>query len=462
MKIFYFALLLSISPFLLQSQDHSFIDGNWDGFIEIQGQHLAISLIFNTVDNETDGAINIPQQASYDLPVEVPYFTADSLVFSFETGTGPAFFRASLDDLSDEQISGLFEQSGMNFPFSIRKEQVERESRLGDHSEQDLTIDIGTHTLAGSLVTPSSIADSTLVIFASGSGSQTRNSPVAGFEVFKELAKSLADNGYFSFRFDDRGTGGSTGAADATLSELAKDLIAIHDYFTENGNPNRFRSVVYLGHSQGGVVSLIASRDRSPRQLILLASPALPGDEVINQQIKTISEAQDIPDDVVEQNMEFQQRVYQAVRTGEGWEELEENIADRLREQIDELPETQRNTLGDMDQFIQSQVSRQLDGAKTRWFKSFIETDPAEYLNETNIPVLALFGEKDSQVDPGQNIAVIEPLSTPIRTAVISSANHLFQTSETGMPGEYGMLEHEFTNGFIDQIIQFLEGYESP
>ena len=462
MKIFYFALLLSIFPFLLQSQDSSVIDGNWDGFIEIQGQQLAISLIFNTLDSETDGAINIPQQASYDLPVEVPYFTADSLVFSFETGTGPAFFRASLNDLSDGQISGLFEQSGMNFPFSIRKEQLERESRLGDHSEQDLTIDIGTHTLAGSLVTPASFADSTLVIFASGSGSQTRNSPVAGFEVFKELAKSLADNGYFSFRFDDRGTGGSTGAADATLSELAKDLIAIHDYFTENGNPNRFRSVVYLGHSQGGVVSLIAARDRSPRQLILLASPALPGDEVINQQIKTISEAQDIPDDVVEQNMEFQQRVYQAVRTGEGWKELEENIADRLREQIDELPETQRNTLGDMDQFIQSQVSRQLDGAKTRWFKSFIETDPAEYLNETNIPVLALFGEKDSQVDPGQNIAVIEPLSAPIRTAVISSANHLFQTSETGMPGEYGMLEHEFTNGFIDQIIQFLEGYESP
>lgn len=462
MKIFYFALLLSISPFLLQSQDHSFIDGNWDGFIEIQGQHLAISLIFNTVDNETDGAINIPQQASYDLPVEVPYFTADSLVFSFETGTGPAFFRASLDDLSDEQISGLFEQSGMNFPFTIRKEQLERESMLGGHFKQDLTIDIGTHMLEGSLVTPASFEDSTLIIFSSGSGSQTRNSPIAGFEVFKELAKGLADHGYFSFRFDERGTGGSTGAPDATLSELAEDLKAIHNYFIENGHTNPFRSVVYLGHSQGGIVSLIAARDHSPRQLVLLASPALTGDKVINQQIRTISEAQNIPDDVVEQNMEFQQRVYQAARSGEGWEELEETIADRLQEQIDELPETQRNTLGDMDQFIQSQVSRQLNGAKTRWFKSFIETDPGEYLKESTIPVLALFGEKDSQVDPNKNIAEIDPSSSTITTVVIDSANHLFQTSETGMPGEYGMLEHQFADGFIDQIIQFLESYDTP
>lgn len=462
MKILFFVLLLSVSPFLIQSQNHSAIDGNWDGFIEIQGQQLAISLIFNTVDSETDGAINIPQQASYDLPVEVPYFTADSLVFSFETGTGPAFFRASLNELSEGQISGLFEQSGMNFPFSIRKEKLDRESKLGEHTEQDLNIDTGSHNLAGSLVTPAAFEDSTLVIFASGSGSQTRNSPVAGFEVFKELAKELADRGYFSFRFDDRGTGGSTGDADATLTELAEDLKAIHRYFSENGHPNSFSSVVYLGHSQGGIVSLIAARDRSPRQLILLASPALPGDKVINQQIKMISKAQNIPDDVVEQNMEFQQRVYQAVRTGEGWEELEENIADRLREQIDELPETQRKTLGDMDQFIQSQVSRQLDGAKTRWFKSFIETDPGEYLKQTNTPVLALFGEKDSQVDADQNIAEIEPFSSPISTVVISRANHLFQTSETGMPGEYGMLEHKFTDGFIDQITQFLESYDTP
>ncbi|CAN5239700.1 alpha/beta hydrolase [soil metagenome] len=454
-QLFLIVLYLSL-PFSLFPQNNAIIDGNWDGYIELDGQNLAISLTFNTFMGETDGAINIPQQSSFDMPVYIPFKTADSLIFTFETGSGPAFFRAALSDRSPEKISGHFQQMDVKYPFTINKKVIEPADSFERHTEEDFIIETPSHVIAGSLVTPESYEDSTLVIFVSGSGTQTRNSPVAGFEIFKELSLQLADNGYFSFRYDDRGTGGSTGTTDATLPELAEDLNRVASYFTDGDQTNRFSSVVYLGHSQGGIVSIIAAEESSPQQLILLSTPAMPGDEVIEQQIRHISQVQNIPEDVVEENIEFQERVYEAARTGTGWDELEKDIADRLHEQINELPEAQRRTLGNMDQFIQAQVSRQLDGAKTQWFRSFIETDPRPVLAELQIPVLALFGENDTEVLPEENRGEFNRYQNNVTTVTISKANHLFQTSESGMPGEYGRLDQEFTDGFINEIIHFL------
>jgi len=460
-RLFAIAIILCV-PLSIYSQSDSFIDGNWEGYIEMEGQNLSISLTFNTYFGETDGAISIPQQSSFDMPVDVPYKTADSLIFSFETGSGPAFFRATLNDGSQNSISGIFQQSDNHFPFSIKKNTHEPTRQAGRHTERDVLIDAGNgQTIAGSLMVPESHTDSTLVILVSGSGTQTRDSPVAGFPIFEVLAKQLADHGYFSFRYDDRGTGNSTGESDATLHELAGDLSKVAIHFTNGQNGNTFPSLVYLGHSQGGVASLLAAENKAPRQLILLALPVFPGYEIITQQIKYLSEVQDIPDDIVRENLEFQQRVNEAARSGTGWAGLEEDIEQRLREQIDELPESQRRALGNMDQFIQAQVSRQLEGAKTQWFRSFIDTDPRPLLENTGIPTLALFGENDTEILPDENLSELERLNQNITTALIPHANHLFQTSETGLPGEYRILENDFADGFMEEILRFLDGYNT-
>ncbi len=455
-QLFLFALILCLPLSLFSQNSAAVIDGNWEGYIEVEGQNQLISLIFTTLDGVTDGAINIPRQSSFDMPVDVPYKSADSLIFTFETGSGPAYFRASIGDRFPNQISGHFQQMESIYPFTIHKKALEISNSKDRYAEEEISIETPSHVIAGSLVTPEFYEDSTLVIFVNGSGTQTRNSPVAGFEIFKELSLQLADHGYFSFRYDDRGIGSSTGTTDATIPELAEDLNQVASYFTDGHQTHHFSSVVYLGHSQGGIVSLLAAEESAPRQLILLASPAFPGDEVIKQQIRHISQVQNISDEVVEENLEFQKRVYNAARTGTGWDELEKDIADRLQEQINELPEAQQRTLGNMDQFIQAQVSRQLDGAKTRWFRSFIETDPRPVLTELQIPVLALFGENDTEVLPEENRREFNRFQNFVTTGTISKANHLFQTSESGLPGEYGRLDHEFTDGFINEIIHFL------
>lgn len=458
MKYLFTIFTFLLCPLILFSQDRSPIDGNWNGFIEMNGSEVDVTLTFSTMDGQTDGAINIPMQASFDLPVEVPLIAQDSLVFSYETGNGPATFRATIDEESPVQISGLYRLEDTDYPFMLIKEDPDAPAEFGPHTEKEEIIPAGLHRIAGSIVTPDSARDSTLVILNSGSGSQERNANIAGFEMFKELSMELANRGYFSFRYDDRGTGKSTGTPDATLQELADDLVYISRYFS-NHDQYSFDSVVYLGHSQGGIISLLAAQDFSPRQIVLLSSPALPGSDIIIQQIRLLSEARDIPEEVVEENIEFQQQVYQAARADTGWAELEQQIADRLRDQIENLPEKQQSTLGDMDQFIQAQVNRQLESAKTRWFKSFIETDPRPLLDSLQAPTLALYGEKDSQVLADANLAEIDGLDGSIIIKTIPGANHLFQESDSGLPSEYGLLEQEFTTGVMDAIDAFLKSY---
>mgnify|MGYP006271624857 CR=1 FL=1 len=457
-------LLLSICllPQLLFSQNQSPIDGTWDGSIILQGQPLLISLTFNTMDGATDGSINIPQQNAFNLPVDVPVLTADSIQFQFETGTGTAIFRASLESENPDSIDGIFTQSGVELPFVMARSIADSDDGAEYFTEKDISFTLDSLTIAGTLVEPDTLRSESLVILISGSGAQTRNSPVAGFGVFEELAEQLAIQGIATFRYDDRGTGQSTGSPDAPLDDLAGDLEGISTYFS--GQPpsssNHFDDIIYLGHSQGGLISLLAADSTNPLGIILMAAPTLPGDQIILQQIREISAAQNISEDILARNLEFQQAVFEAARTGEGWSELEADLEQRLRDQLNQLPEEQRATLGDMDQFIASQVSRQLDGAKSPWFKSFIETDPRPLLREAEVPILALFGENDSQVMLEPNRSALGEIDGNVEIVTIPAANHLFQVSESGMPGEYGILDKEFAPGLIDQITAFVTKLE--
>jgi pimeloyl-ACP methyl ester carboxylesterase len=452
-------LLFAIALFTAQTvfaQNYSDVAGDWTGSIEINGQNLTTDFMFGYQDGELDGTIDIPQQMAFNLPIEFTKAEGDSLIFQFQTGTGVAVFRGTWDS-SESTISGIFEQMGRRFPFAIEKIGETITDEAGGSMGTDIAIDTRAGQVSGTLL----LADepSPLVILLNGSGSQDRDETVAGFRVFGQLADSLYKYGYSSFRYDDRGVGRSTGETDATIYDLAEDLedIVLH---LQNEYSSSITETVLLGHSQGGLVATISSDEISIDGIVFMGAPFLPGDEIINSQIQAISEAQGIDEEIVEQNLQFQQRIYEVVRNGDDWDEIEQDLYDRLENQINELPEQQREALGDMNSFIRSQINRQLAAAKTAWFKSFIEYDPQADISSLQIPMLAIFGEKDSQVilDPNRTMAESLKENSDLNLTIveIESANHLFQQSNTGLPSEYGMLDKEFADGFVEAIIEWL------
>ncbi len=447
-------LFLLFTP-LLQAQHSSDLEGRWAGTIEVEGEPLNIELLFGFDDGILDGTIDIPQQNAFNLPFDVSEATRDTVIFQFQTGTGEAVFYGGVNEAADK-VTGDFEQAGMTFPFTINK--VSSSNGInGERDDNEIIIPTRAGQISGSLLLQDE--PSPLVILLSGSGSQDRDENIVGFRVFLELSNHLYNSGFSTFRYDDRGVGQSVGNADATLKELAEDLVDIVEYL-KNSHADEFSKVILLGHSQGGMVATLAARQTKPSGIIFMGSPFISADKIIDQQIEAISEEQGISEDVVEVNLDFQSRIYEVVRENGSWDEIEADLAERLEYQINELPEPQREALGDMSSFIESQVNRQLARAKTRWFKSFLEFDMTEQIRHFDKPMLAIFGEHDLQVllEPNRNSALgmSSEYDLDLQTVTIPNANHLFQYSETGLPSEYGMLDKEFTEGFIEAILTFL------
>lgn len=449
-----FFVLFFVSS-LLRAQDISKIAGDWKGAIDVNGRELAINITFSYSDEMLDGTIDIPEQGAYTLPVEVLDFAGDTLVFQFQTGKGDAVFYGNRDT-RDEQIEGRFGQAGQFFPF-----RLEKKTSANGLPETEIVIPTRAGQVGGSLILQEN--GSPLVILTSGSGSHDRDQTVAGFRTFRVLASQLYDAGYSTFRYDDRGIGQSEGDSDATLQELATDLVDIIEYIKSHYR-SKVSGVILLGQSQGGLVASLAAHEVKVDGLILVATPFLRGDQIINDQIRKISEVQGISEQIVERNLKFQEKVYEAVRTGKGWETIEDELAERLEQQISKLPEKQRKALGDMSSFVDSQIERQLHTAKSRWFRSLINLEPTEVISSVEVPILAIFGEKDSQVLAKSNSKVAASLASSegvsLQYTIIEDANHLFQTANTGMPSEYGMLKHEFAVGFMDSTIAFLDSIQ--
>jgi uncharacterized protein len=126
------------------------------------------------------------------------------------------------------------------------------------------------------------------------------------------------------------------------------------------------------------------------------------------------------------------------------------------------LPASQRQQLGDVNQWADKQVETAVAQLNSPWYKQFLAYDPAPALQKLAIPVLALFGGKDLQVPAASNrdavMSALDKGGNKDHTAkVLADANHLFQTANTGNPSEYTQLKPEFTAGFLDTIAGWIQ-----
>jgi hypothetical protein len=88
--------------------------------------------------------------------------------------------------------------------------------------------------------------------------------------------------------------------------------------------------------------------------------------------------------------------------------------------------------------------------------------DPANDIENLSIPVLALNGSKDIQVDPKINLPAIESAlkkskSKNYKTIELPGLNHLFQHCKNCTVGEYGELEETFAPEALKIIGDWIE-----
>lgn len=335
------------------------------------------------------------------------------------------------------------------------------------YEREEVAFENGAVTLAGTLTLPPGDGPHPAVVLVSGSGPQDRDeslAPVSAIKPFRLLADSLTRNGIAVLRYDDRGTAQSTGDYNTSdLYDFASDAQAAIDFLLSRDDIDP-EQIGIIGHSEGGLVAaMLASGETDLAFLVSLAGPAVGGRDVLLVQNRRLMEAAGATEEQIEAQLGFLEQAF-ALLDEQDWTAMETLLRDTIRKQVEALPDNQRAAIGDLDAYLDQVVAAQLPTFQSAWFASFLNYDPTDDWQNVTIPVLAIFGGLDVQVDAEQNAPALEAAleasgNSDVTIVTLPKANHLFQQAVTGGLQEYGTLEPEFTDELLPTINEWLAGH---
>lgn len=441
------------------------LTGRWDGVIGPGQLDLEFIVVFAPDDNS--GLLSIPVQGMFDHPIGIPETDGASVKFPLPGVPGDPWFVGEQDG---EDITGTFSQSGMDFVFTMTR--TASEGSAGPNRPQepaepfpydthDVTAHNGEIVLAGTVTAP--VDGATVgVLFITGSGAQDRNSAVFGHKPFLVLADHITRLGYATARFDDRGIGGSSGNDNnATFEDLTADMVAAAQAFiAETG----ITELIVLGHSQGGYLApIVAQAVPESAGVIMLAGPAVPGEDVLLRQNELLIRADAVgaPEGVIrgaiDQQLEFVREMVEFLRAGD-FGAANAHIEAHVRASVEPLPANARPSEG----VLQEIIAGQQEAFVSPSMRSFVEFDPTLHLSALTLPVLAMYGTLDLQVEAEQSV---EPLKEALETAgnqdvtviTLVGVNHLLQPAERGTLDEYPLIATTIAEPALEQLTEWLE-----
>jgi len=309
--------------------------------------------------------------------------------------------------------------------------------------------------LAGTITFPKGFdpnAQYPAVVLITGSGQQDRDETIGRHKPFKEIANHLASQGMVVLRYDDRGAAESTGDfAQATSLDFAEDALAVWHFARKIEGVDRTR-VGLLGHSEGGIIGpTIAAWQREVGFLILIAPPILPGSEILSSQIDRIAELQGVgPEDRAAANSLQRELQQIALKYPANDEAALSDVRKAIVERWESLGQLSQAVAGTGEttrkkQLIEA-ISSQFKGLQSPWMRHFLAYDPAANWVLFDCPVLAIWGEKDTQVLFEANRTKLQDIIThnlnlQADLVVLPGLNHLLQKADTGLPEEYDRID---------------------
>jgi len=97
------------------------------------------------------------------------------------------------------------------------------------------------------------------------------------------------------------------------------------------------------------------------------------------------------------------------------------------------------------------------------WYRYFLSYDPAPALRKVSCPVLAIIGEKDTEVPASLNLPAIRKAledggNKHFEVAQLPGLNHLLQTARTGALSEYQQIEETISPSALERIATCIAG----
>lgn len=399
------ALASCVGTLLAQS-----LVGDWSGKLELGGGRN-LRLVFHIADSPKAITLDSPDQGAYGLNCEITYLEGDSVGLSI-----PNLMMSYSGSVKDNLLTGTFQQRGIKLPL-VLEPGIKKANRPQTpippfpYKEENVKIDNASENvvLAGTLTIPENYTDKTpIVVLVSGSGAQNRDEELFEHRPFAVIADFLARNGVASLRYDDRGFGESTGdRSNATTKNYASDAKAVVNWIRDQ---KRFGKVGLIGHSEGGMIAYMLGADNSLLDFaISIAGPSTNGAEILDYQNKLA-----------------------LMKNGMSESQAEE-YAVNARKQIENDP-------------------------TMKWMHYFLQYDPANDLQNLQIPTMIIYGEKDRQVPVSLNLDKAREYAPRAIIKCYPNLNHLMQESETGNVEEYNDIEQTISPTVLSDILNFVIG----
>lgn len=446
--------------FSAYSQSNAFY-GSWLGEIKTSGIQLRIAFHISEKENVIITKMDSPDQNSFGNPAHKTIISEGNISIDF-----PLMGAKYEGTLKNEIIEGTFHQSGLEMPLLLKRFEGELSAPKRPqtpkapfpYSEKEVSIKTNNEKvkLSGTLTTPEGKGPFPAVILISGSGPQDRNEELMGHKPFWVLADHLTRNGVVVLRYDDRGVGKSTGDFNkATSFDFAEDAEAAWNYLSKQKKIDKSK-VGIIGHSEGGLIApIVASKNKSVGFIILMAGPSVPGSIIIPDQQELIMKASESNEIEIEEQIKLNKLIVDYIVRNPSSSTLQQELSSKIESWVKEINYSVPKSLS-----VKSFARQTAYTYTTDWMKTFIVTSPSDYIKDVTCPILALFGENDLQVSIRANFEPMQQLLYPHDNSsahVFPGLNHLFQTSATGSPSEYSLIEETLSPIFLEYVVQWIK-----
>jgi uncharacterized protein len=347
------------------------------------------------------------------------------------------------------RIEGEWTQRDGTLPLTFERGDFRPQERRPPYpyDSEEVTIGSGPIRLAGTLTRPRDPGLHPAVVLITGSGPQDRDYAVSAHRPFLVWADYLTRRGFAVLRTDDRGVGGSGGKLlDSTDEDFARDVRAQVEWLKRRKDIDPAR-IGLLGHSEGAAVAAIAaSESRDIAFAVLLAGPAVPGEQILFAQAERIGRVMGVPEAIAVTHREALRKLLAMARGGASRRDMQLALA----REIARLPDEEAAVL-------KGQLGGQLEVAASRWFRFVLDFDPRSALQRIACPVLALYGDLDVQVPADVNADVMKAALPKGRVEVLPGLNHMLQHARSGSPLEYAQIEETVAPEVLAMVGQWLE-----
>ena len=263
--------------------------------------------------------------------------------------------------------------------------------------------------LAGALTQPAGPGPHPTALILAGSGPLDRDGNAKGLAlgVSKDLATTLIGIGWASLRFDKRGVGESGGDYHSTgfYEELA-DAEAALQWLRDQSATG---PLVVIGHSVGAIYAgELASRHPDLAGIVMLATSTKPGRETLEWQGANLEAVIPRP----------AQLLMKLLRTS--------------------VVKQQAKNLRKLELSTKDVIRVQLVKLNAKWMREFMAHEPLDALGSVKIPMLAITGIKDIQVDH-RDLDDIVRLIPGAEVHAVADLDHIlrFESAAVSNPRKY-------------------------